>query len=205
LTTTTIYFIRHGQTEWNLEKRLQGHMNSPLTKDGEKQAKNLSNHLEKLQFDAIYSSSSQRAIETTKIILKSKVEIIQLDELREINMGIWEGKKIQRIQDDDADNYQQFFEEPHLYKPANSGETFNGLLKRMVSTLEEIISNNKGKKILIVSHRFSLKTIINYYYGKELKDLKNLPDIPPASLSKISINQEGHPSVELYGDTSHYN
>ncbi|MDZ5610714.1 histidine phosphatase family protein [Bacillus pseudomycoides] len=201
--TTTIYFIRHGQTKWNLEKRLQGHMDSPLTKNGELQAKNLSNHLKCLQFDTIYSSSSPRAMSTAKIISKEKAEIIQLDELREINMGFWEGKEIKQIQASYVDSYKQFFEEPHLYLPINGGETFIDLLKRMVSILEEIISTHEGKTILIVSHRFSLKTILNYYSGNALKELKYMPDIPPASLSKVTINKR-YPSVELYGDTSHY-
>ncbi|WP_235206697.1 histidine phosphatase family protein [Paenibacillus tyrfis] len=65
---TTMYLTRHGQTEWNSKKKMQGHLDSPLTDYGMQQAEWLKERLENVHFDAIYSSSSPRAFNTARIV-----------------------------------------------------------------------------------------------------------------------------------------
>ena len=85
---TTIYLTRHGQTLWNLEKRLQGRGNSPLTEDGIERAKELRDRLKNIHIDIIYSSPIERAFETAKIIKGDKdVEIITDDGFMEMCFG----------------------------------------------------------------------------------------------------------------------
>src|SRR3712207_163192 len=96
---TTIYLTRHGQTEWNLNKRLQGWKNSPLTKLGISQAKALGERLKDTQIDVIYSSPIERAYKTAEIIKGNKdIEIIKHDGLKEFNYGDWEGLTIDEIE-----------------------------------------------------------------------------------------------------------
>ncbi|GIN87340.1 alpha-ribazole phosphatase [Heyndrickxia sporothermodurans] len=190
MTNTSIYIVRHGQTVWNKANRMQGHLDSQLTKTGKMQAMSLRERLKDVKFDVIYSSSSLRAINTAKIISYEKqTKIVEIEALKEINMGWWEGKDINTIKKKEPENYQKFTLQPHIYNPSNGGESFFQLLNRVNPIIESIISNDIGKNILIVRNR--------------LEDLGKIPDVLSASLSKITI-KNGLPFIELYGDTTHY-
>ncbi len=87
----TLYITRHGETKWNTEKRMQGWSDSSLTENGVKNAILLGNRLKDIEFDAIHTSPSQRTIITANLIKGDrKIPLIPDDQLKEINMGIWE-------------------------------------------------------------------------------------------------------------------
>ncbi|WP_036746111.1 histidine phosphatase family protein [Paenibacillus sp. UNC451MF] len=202
--STSVYLVRHGQTEWNVEQRMQGHLDSPLTREGQKQAAQLRDRLKEMKWDAIFSSSSPRAVQTAEIISgMNREHVRQLDAFKEINMGLWEGQLLTEIHGLYTREYGRFFEEPHLYCPTEGGETYFELLVRGVSALEDILTAFKGGKILIVTHRITLKVIMNYYFGNTLSEMREMPDIAPASLSSIHF-KDGKSFIELYGDNSHY-
>ncbi|GGG69668.1 histidine phosphatase family protein [Paenibacillus radicis (ex Gao et al. 2016)] len=204
MTATTIYFVRHGQTQWNLEQKMQGHMDSPLTPEGRRQAARLGDRLQMVKFDAIYSSPSPRALTTAQIISGSTADnIMKLDELKEIHMGVWEGQSAPAIQNEHSGEWEHFFKAPHLYRPTGQGETFSELLDRTITAVEKILQDCKGETVLVVSHRMTLKTLMNHYSGMQLSDMGDLPDVPSASLSKI-VFHHSEPTIELYGDSSHY-
>lgn len=92
-----IYLIRHGQTKWNLEKKMQGSLNSDLTVEGVEQAVSLGKELNKHYFNHIYSSTSPRALETSRLIFGDEKKTSS-DLLGEIAMGAWEGKTYQEIE-----------------------------------------------------------------------------------------------------------
>ncbi|MGO4790883.1 histidine phosphatase family protein [Paenibacillus sp. 2KB_20] len=204
MTTTTIYFVRHGQTQWNVEQKMQGHKDSPLTPEGRRQAARLRDRLQTVTFDAIFSSPSPRALTTAQMICGSTSErIVKLDELKEIHMGLWEGESVPTIQNEHTAEFDHFFHKPHLYRPTGQGEAYPELLDRAVTAVERILLSYRGGTVLIVTHRMTLKTLMNHYSGMQLSNMGNLPDIPSASLSKI-VFHDSHPFIELYGDTSHY-
>ncbi|MBD8006788.1 histidine phosphatase family protein [Bacillus norwichensis] len=201
---TTLYLTRHGQTEWNLIDKMQGHMDSPLTELGIQQAVWLKVRLEDVHFDAIYSSSSSRAINTARILSNNRpIEIQTIDSLREINLGLWEGQQIEHIQRKCPIQYAQFLTKPHLYSPIGHGESYLELLERTIPLLEDIISKHKGEQVLIVTHRITLKVIMSFFMKKRLHEIGDMPDIYHTALCKISIN-DGSPKVVLYDDISHY-
>lgn len=202
--STSIYLVRHGQTQWNVEQRMQGHLDSPLTREGERQASQLGERLQTIEWDAVIASSSPRAVRTAELISGlNREQIQQREALREINMGLWEGTRITDIQWLYTREFGRFFEEPHLYCPTDGGETYFELLVRAISVMEDIISAYKGGKVLIVTHRITLKVIMNYYYGHTLSEMGKLPDMAPASLNHL-VFKNGKASIKLYGDTSHY-
>ncbi|MCE5172365.1 histidine phosphatase family protein [Paenibacillus profundus] len=204
MTETILYLTRHGQTEWNVDKRMQGHKDSPLTSLGVLQAEWLQKRLKTIPFDAVYSSSSPRALRTAQIAAGGNhATIMPMDELKEINMGLWEGRRIEFIQEHHAQEYVDFFNKPHLYQPTGSGETYMQLMNRVIPAIDGILSKHQGEKVLIVTHRLTLKTIMGYYGNKELYELSSLPDIESTSLCRISV-KKNVPSIEMYGDTSHY-
>ncbi|WML34675.1 histidine phosphatase family protein [Clostridium sp. OS1-26] len=201
---TTIYLVRHGQTEWNLEKRMQGHKDSPLTNLGIIQAKGLHNRLLKENIDIIYSSESKRAYDTAKIIKGDRnIQIAIKQQLREIHMGHWEGLQQLDIINKYPESWKHFWNKPHLYVPTESGESYQELQNRVIPVIEDIININQGKTILIVTHRITLKMIMAHFNNQEIHEIWNTPDVEPASLCKVSI-KDGITKILLHGDTSHY-
>lgn len=199
---TTLYLTRHGQTEWNLTKKMQGHKDSPLTPSGIQQAEWLRERLSPVPFDVIYCSSSPRAITTAGIIAGNR-SAMKLDSLREINMGLWEGQRIEQITQDFPTQFSQFFNEPHLYQPTGQGESYSDLITRTLPTIQDILMKHKGQQVLIVTHRITLKAIMSYFMKKKLHEIGAMPDIHPTALCKVTVNNEVL-TVDLYGDTSHY-
>ncbi|GAA3407821.1 histidine phosphatase family protein [Paenibacillus hodogayensis] len=203
MTETMLYFIRHGQTEWNVQGRMQGHRDSELTVKGRRQAERLAERLSPVTFDALHSSTSPRAVSTARLIRGERSEELRTwDALKEINMGVWEGESVETIRKQDAERYRHFWEAPHLYRPSAGGESYEELLKRTLPALEKIAAEHAGGHVLIVTHRITLRTVLGHYEGKSLRELGELPDLPPASLSLVRL-RDGKASVELYGDASH--
>jgi probable phosphoglycerate mutase len=201
---TVLFLTRHGQTEWNLQKRMQGHQNSALTALGEQQAEWLKDRLDGENLGAIYSSTSPRALHTAQIIRGSRsLPIQQQASLMEINMGSWEGRNTDQIQQDYPLQYSHFFTRPDLYIPQTSGETYTQLEQRVMPTIERIVNDNVGLEVLIVTHRMTLKVIMAHFLGKSLQELGELPDILSTALCKVTLT-DNHATIDLYGDTSHY-
>ena len=201
---TRIYFTRHGQTEWNLEGRMQGSKNSNLTSKGIEQAMQLGKWLENTHFDVVYSSSSERALHTSKLIIGSRtLPIIGVDELMEIHLGSWEGETFDFIQDNYGDQFYAFWNTPHLLKDF-PGETFEEFKARVVSAITKIVNDNEGKDILVVAHALVLKFILSYFEDTPLEKLFDDRIIHPTSLSIVEINDNEFQIIK-YGDTEHYN
>jgi probable phosphoglycerate mutase len=177
---TSLYIVRHGQTEWNVQKRMQGHKDSALTELGESQAQWLYESLSNVEFDGIYTSSSLRAVRTAEIISgKQKVPITRSDQLKEINLGEWEGQIQEDIEKKDPERFESFWKTPHLFK-LSSGESFVEVQNRVLPELKDIVSNHIGTNILMVTHTVVVKILMAYFEGRALSDIWNPPYIHPA-------------------------
>lgn len=197
-----IYLTRHGETKWNVEKRLQGWGDSPLTKNGIEKAHLFKDLVKDVDFDAIYTSDQKRAIETAKIIRDRKaILIIQDKRLRELGFGGWEGLTLDEIKENDKDLFETYLNDPLLYKP-KSGETISDLFKRLHLILDEI-EKNQGENILIVSHGVTIRAIIAILKDYEIEEYKKTPVYQGASLS-IFEKKDGAWVSLLEGDTSHF-
>lgn len=169
-----IYLTRHGQTEWNVIGRLQGWGNSNLTEEGVERAKGLSKRLKDVDFDYIYSSTQQRALDTANIIKGDRdIEIKALDDLREIGFGSWEGMDIRDIQKIYADEYDTYLNRPHLYEPID-GEPLLDVYKRVKTAFDKILST-KAENILVVSHGVTIKILTSIIKGIPLEELYQIP------------------------------
>ncbi len=200
---TKLYLTRHGQTNLNVSGVFQDHDNSTLTELGISQALWLSERLKNIDFDAIYSSSSSRAIQTAHILRGSRsLDIRTCDALREIDVGDWKGQTHDEIKKRYPVESAHFFEAAHLYKPL-SGESFVDVGNRVVPAINSIILLNTGKTILVVAHSISLKMIMSYFESRSLDRFWEPPHIGPTSLSIVEI-ENGNTQISLYGDTSHY-
>ncbi len=196
-----IYITRHGETEWNKEDRLQGFKNSRLTKEGIGGAIKLSQSLSHIDFDYIYTSPLARALETAKLIKKDKkTPIVELDGLKEINLGKWEGMKKTDIKALYPESYYNFWNNPKAYIP-HGGESFKDLFLRIDSVLK-IILQQKCENILIVSHGISLKVLFCIMKDTAIEDFWETSYLDNNSLTIVDL-KDNEVSFIIENDTSH--
>ena len=131
-----LYFVRHGETEWNTQRRFQGRKNSPLTARGEEQAKKIAEQLREIPFTSLYSSSLGRAKKTAQEIQKGReIPIEIMDEFIEISMGELEGKTKGDFLKLYPEEYEKYTQADLNYNPgAFSGERFEEF--KLVSSRE---------------------------------------------------------------------
>lgn len=201
--TTTVYLTRHGQTEWNVQQRMQGHQDSPLTPLGVQQAEWLGKGLQEVHLDAVYASSSPRTLRTAEIILgERKIPVTACDEFKELCMGSWEGCESPALKLAEPEQFRYFWEDPEKFGVEGS-ETFAQVQERALNRLQEIISTHEGQTVLIVTHTVVIKVLMAYFEARPMNKLWELPYIHPTCLCRIDI-KEGVPEIVLHGDISHY-
>ena len=156
----------------------------------------------KLNFCEDRCSSRTRA--TAEILRHQRgLEVICHDNLREISMGNWEGQRRQEIEQAYAAAYTAFWETPHLYSPENGGESYYDVQKRVLPLLDTLLARHEGETILLVTHAATLKIIMSHFAKIPLAQLWQPPFVHPTALCKVVIEDQ-RASIELYGDTSHY-
>ena len=197
---TKIHLVRHGQTEWNVSRRVQGHTDSVLTDTGRKQAIDLGKKLSHIKFDVAYSSSSMRAYETAELILKGSMkEIHKLDSLKEINLGVCEGMRYSDVETEYPDQFKCFFNSPSKFE-LNGGETFHQLQSRGVQSLETIVEANRGRKIILVSHGMFIRSLLAFIENRPLKDFWNTPAVHNCSQSIVEERNSRY-KIIMYSDS----
>lgn len=198
----TLYITRHGETEWNTQKRSQGWLNSDLTLKGERDAMALGMHLLDIPFKAIYSSTSERTVHTAELIRKNReIPIIREENLREIHLGEWEGKTEDEIKKLYPSDFQAYWNTPSLYKPSK-GECFSTLQKRVLKAIDRIKHEQGEGNILIVTHGVVVKTLVAFFKGLELDQLWEPPFIHGTSLTKVELDEREHRIIHI-GELKH--
>ena len=200
-----IYFVRHGQTIWNVEKRFQGLSDSPLTELGITQAKLLGEKLKDIKFNKFYSTSLKRAYDTANYIKgnrKQKVEIF--DDFVEISMGDMEGIKQEDFKKLYPEQVKNFFFNQLEYNPSSfGGESFLEVRERVIRGLNKFIELNKNyERVLVVSHGATLKTLLHYISGKDISTLSD-EAIPKNTSYTIVKYENGKFEIIDFSNTSH--
>lgn len=166
--------IRHAQTIWNREKKIQGYSDSPLTADGERQASNWGQILLRYSWDRMLASDADRALATGERInafLKIPIEIDS--RLREQDWGHWVGKTVAQIQTESAELLDEQTSAGWDFCPPG-GEDRNSVLARSRGALQEAFNRWPGENILVVTHEGVIKCLLYYLSGR-----KFLPSEPP--------------------------
>lgn len=155
-----IITLRHGQSLWNIEKRVQGSADIELSDEGVKQAQRAAEYLKGHNIDRVYSSPLLRAFNTAKIVNQHHGrELVADDALKEINFGDYEGQKIELIKD--------FLDGLRLIDatPPN-GEATGDFFARVHGFMDDVIKKtNEHESLLIVSHFGVVRAIICYFLG----------------------------------------
>lgn len=197
-----LYFVRHGETIWNVEKRFQGSSDSPLTEKGVLQAKLLSDYLKNENFDAFYSSPAKRAMDTANMIIHNRKQNLNIiNNFSEISIGDMEGVESHIFKKKYPELFHNFFFDPQNYDPKLiNGESFQELENRVKIGLNNLISQHKeNEKVLLVSHGGTLRTLFNLINPKKDKELQIIAN------TSVSIVEYKEKSFELisFSDTSH--
>ena len=157
---TTIFFIRHGQTEWNKALRYQGHSDIALTAEGIQQAKWVARRLEKEPFAAIYSSDLSRARITAETIAeKHGLPVVTTPDFREVMFGKWEGLHYNEIYGGWPEEIDNFFRYPGKVQIPD-GESFHSVKQRTDRALAEICSKHDRECVAIVTHGGAIRTML---------------------------------------------
>ncbi len=194
-----IFLIRHGQTDWNRERRIMGDKPIALNSTGKAQVKALAEFLRHFPIDHFYTSPLRRTLETAEILNEGRaLSLVQKKELREVECGQWVGKTFYEVSL--LPGYVDYYEFPN--QPVGvTGESLKQLRERSVHFVEELRSKHRKGKIVLVSHADWIKCLLMHYLKMPLQQLHQLR-IDNASLSHlvfedgkervISINQNIH-------------
>ena len=198
---TVIYLTRHGQTLWNIEKRLQGRGNSPLTGEGIERAKELRDRIKDIHIDVIYSSPIERALTTANIIKGDKsIEVITDDGLMEMCFGDYEGKITDEVMKENPNWDISLIMKGNTELTAPNGENLAEVRDRVARSMNKIIEKNRGKTILIVAHGITLKAIMYYFKDEEV----NSEVMGQATLTKVNVDENNKFYIEFKNDNSHF-
>ena len=165
-----LYVVRHGETIWNKENRVQGVADVPLTDKGREEARKLQKLVETLNIDVVISSPLSRARETAKILVNSRLPINTDDRITERDWGMNEGANL-----DDVDKFDCW--DVILNTKVQNIESVQDFMYRVSDFLEDIKVKYKDKNVLVVAHS-AVSRVIHYLLGK-------VPD--DGDLTKINI------------------
>lgn len=168
-----IYMIRHGETQWNKEKRLQGRVDIPLNEYGIQLAGITAHALQSIPFSRIYTSPLSRARETARILAGNRpVELIEDNRLLEMGFGEGEGVGIADIYAQPELNLYDFIHNPAAYHPLAGGETFEELYARCHSFIQEVVlpAQKDCDYMMIVAHGALIRGLIHCINGRPTKD-----------------------------------
>ena len=170
---TTFYIVRHGQTEWNVDRIVQGHKDSELTASGRAQAKDVAEKFKEIQIDHVFSSDLLRARQTAEILtLEKKMAIKTTKLLREQTYGEYEGK--------DLDELLALFKhwdtlsekERFTYRAHHSFETDEESTARFITFLRETAVAYANQTILVVTHGIMMRNLMIHLGSMSYKDNK---------------------------------
>ncbi|MGE5577832.1 MAG: histidine phosphatase family protein [Syntrophothermus sp.] len=199
---TRLLITRHGETQWNTEKRMQGRSDSPLTSHGIWQAQQLARRLKDEKIDVIYSSPSPRAARTAEILKGSRgLQVRLLDDIMEINLGDWEGRKFSEVQQLFPEQSTAFWHAPHLYYREGL-ESYHQVQERLVRAIKQIVEAHPDQTVLIVSHSVATKTLMAYFEGRPLERVWDPPVMEPTALNIIEATPTGY-RIVMHADVSH--
>ena len=200
----TISHVRHGETAWNTERRLQGHIDIPLNPRGLSQAEATARSLARAgeRFAALYSSDLQRARQTADAVARAHQLAATHDaRLRERHYGVLQGLTFDEAALHQPQAWQHFKRRDPMVALDGGGESLAGLAARVHGALEEIAARHAGETVVVVTHGGVLDIAHRLATGKPLEEARDFA-IPNAALNWIE-HTAGSWRLLAWADESH--
>jgi broad specificity phosphatase PhoE len=157
--TTTFVLVRHGETDWNRERRFQGHADALLNEAGRRQAEALGGMLADEHFAAVYSSPLRRSLETAEIVAaRLHLPVEPRDGLMEVDVGSWSGLTTAEVEQKFPDGFSHWVET--RAGGWTDGETYDQLGERVVRDLLELAERHPGENVLAVTHGGPIRSVL---------------------------------------------
>jgi probable phosphoglycerate mutase len=199
--TTQLCIVRHGETAWNAEHRVQGQLDVPLNAIGLAQAQAASRVLGKEKFDAIYSSDLSRARQTAQPTANLlSMDVIADNELRERHYGIFERLTYAEVRKKFPEDYARFEAREPGYD-FRTGESLSAFSARSIAVLSRIVQLNAGRRVLVFTHGGVLDMLYRFVNGLPLGAPRDF-GIPNAGLNRIDVTASGW-QVRAWADVAH--
>lgn len=190
-----LYLIRHGETEWNAVRRLQGQSDIDLNENGRALAKVTARALQNVPFDLAISSPLIRALDTAKLVLEGRnIPIICDERIKEISFGTLEGKQYKNEAGEVLyQEFDLFFHKPDQYAAPEQGESLQSLVQRVGEFLKDITGQPEyqNKTILVSTHGAASRAVLCAIKNIELKDFWG-PGVPPNCAVTILEYENGN-------------
>lgn len=182
---TTFYIVRHGQTDWNAQRLLQGHSGSSLNTEGRAQIANLAAEFKSLHFDLVFSSDLLRAKETAEIIAREHdLTVATTKLLRERAFGNFEGKPYEALSAYDTYFETLSEEKKKQYKSGEDVESDWEMIERFIRFLRETAITHPGKAILVATHGGMMKALV-IHLGMTTYEKMGFGGIPNGSYIRL--------------------
>jgi alpha-ribazole phosphatase len=197
----TLWIVRHGQTDWNAQKRYQGHSDIPLNATGEAQAQQIAERLSSERLHAIISSDLRCAVQTADAIASHHKLSVQLEpRLRESNFGVFEGLRYKDVIDQHKLMAEAWFTDPE--NPPEGGEKLSEVAARVSAAIDTLISQfSSNKRLVLVGHDGSLRLLLCYLLEMPSTQYWRF-NLDPCSLTRVNVYPGGAILVRL-NDVSH--
>ena len=193
--------MRHGESLWNREMRIQGQTESDLSPEGYKQAEQLAERLKDVQFDAIYSSDLMRAYLTAEIINRNhNLKINKHTGLREANFGDWEGILVSEAKLWYPQSYEDWYRDPVGRRPPN-GEGIDSVVRRVRGVVDELANVHKNQTVLVVAHGGPIRAMVCSILNLDITAWRK-SRIDNASITIFEFT-DSRPFLALLNDTCH--
>jgi len=200
---TTVYLVRHMETEGNLKQIFQGHCDTPASPMGRRQMQWLEERFKSVHYDCVYSSPLRRAVETAKSIISYRQKPLVLkDELIEIDFGELEGKTLEEISADTPEVYEKLMKERNSFVPPG-GESVKEVYERMRKVMDQIVTENSGKTLLVVSHGMALQCYICYLMGHDVTRIGEVPIGQNTAVTLVVYDDTMKPKITYCNDNTH--
>ena len=166
-----LFLVRHGETDWNVERRIQGQVNIELNEFGRHLARETAKGLKDISFDLCFTSPLGRARETAEILLDGRdVPVYEEERISEMAFGEYEGGCCSKTGWNLPEEFKKFFTDPANYKKPAGGEDFYDIKKRTGDFLKELYDNEelKDANILISTHGAALAGLLNNMKNEDI-------------------------------------
>jgi probable phosphoglycerate mutase len=202
--TTRLYLVRHGATQLTAEDRFAGSIGVELSDEGRWQARQLGERLRGEGITAAYCSPLSRAADTARIIgAACQLASVDRDGLREISHGHWEGLTRREVEERFPSEYAAWEEDPFTFAP-EGGESGVSVLARALPTIREIVTTHAGERVIVVSHKATLRLVLSSLLGFDARGYRDRLDQAPACLNVLDFRNPVRARLMLFNDTSHY-